>query len=88
MENESLDLIRKEISKVDSELIKLLIRRFHYSYVIGKYKKEDGIPIVDESVKSKVLDKYSKGLGVYGESIYNLLHEISVKIQEHETNDI
>jgi hypothetical protein len=36
----------------------------------------------------KILDKYSKGLGVYGESIYNLLHEISVKIQEHETNDI
>ena len=88
MEQDLLDLLRKDISEVDSELIKLLIKRFHYSYIIGKHKKDNNKPIVDESVKSMVLDKYRKGLGIHGESIYNLLHDISVKIQENESNNL
>ncbi len=39
---------RKQIDKIDEELINVLAKRINIVREIGKYKKENGIPPLDE----------------------------------------
>ena len=48
---------RKELNDIDSEIIELLDERFNLCWEIGGYKKENGIPVLDEKQEMK---KYSQ----------------------------
>jgi hypothetical protein len=88
MEDKFIKILRENISKIDDQLIELLIARFHYSYMVGVQKKKNNIPIVNDEVMKSITKKYVNGLGIHGEEIYKLIHSISVKIQEYESNDL
>lgn len=79
-----LEFFRKEISRIDDEIIELLLKRFDFSCVIGKFKKENKIPIVSVDTYKSVMTKYRFSLADYGEELYSLIHEISKRIQEDE----
>lgn len=80
-----LEFFREEISKIDDKIIELLLKRFDFSCVIGKFKKENKIPIVSVDTYKSVMKKYRFSLADYGDEIYSLIHDISKKIQEDET---
>lgn len=51
-----LEEYRKEINLIDEELVSLLERRFNVVLKIGQYKKENNLPIYDESREKKVIE--------------------------------
>jgi len=81
----TLDDFREELSLIDKQIIDLLKIRFDFACVIGKYKKENDIPIVNQAFSLINREKYSENLGSYGGEIYDLLHNISVTIQNDES---
>jgi chorismate mutase len=81
----ALEFFREEISTIDNQIIELLIRRFDYSCVVGKFKNENKIPIENIQVKDSITLKYSDALGDIGKEIYNLIHHYSVLIQKDES---
>ena len=52
----SLDKIRADITKVDREIIRLIVLRQNYAGAIAKIKINTGIPIHDEQRTSEVLE--------------------------------
>lgn len=81
----ALEFFREEISTIDNQIIELLVKRFDYSCVVGKFKKENKIPIENIQVKDSITLKYSDALGDIGKEIYNLIHHYSVLIQKDES---
>lgn len=55
-----LENIRKEIDKIDNELLALLIKRFEISKKIGLEKKKIGEKIEDKERETKLLNKLIK----------------------------
>ena len=64
MSNMPLDNWRKEIDAVDAEIISLLSKRMDIVVKIGKYKKENNIPLMDsnrwQSLTQRLLKKAEK----------------------------
>lgn len=52
----SLDTVRAEISKVDTEIIRLITQRQHLAGKIARIKIAEGMPIHDQHQTVKVLD--------------------------------
>ena len=52
----SLDKIRADITKVDREIIRLIVLRQNYAGAIAEIKTNTGIPIHDEQRTSEVLE--------------------------------
>jgi len=52
----SLETVRSEISRVDSDIIKLIARRQHLAEEIVKIKIHQGLPIHDEHRTAHVLE--------------------------------
>lgn len=52
-----IDLLRIEIDDIDQELTKLLERRLNMAKKIAEYKKEQQLPILDESREDVVIQK-------------------------------
>lgn len=52
-----IDLLRIEIDDIDQELTKLLERRLNVAKKIAEYKKEQDLPILDESREEVVIQK-------------------------------
>lgn len=46
---------RIEINKIDKEIVSLLEKRFNIVMEIGKYKKENSIPVYDEKREKVVI---------------------------------
>lgn len=57
MDRINLNSLRKEIDEIDRELVQLIERRFNLVLLVGKYKKENKLPILDENREEKVLEK-------------------------------
>lgn len=51
-----LNLARNEINKIDKEIVFLLEKRFNVVMEIGKYKKENNIPVYDEEREKTVVN--------------------------------
>ncbi len=88
MPNTALDNLRKEIDAVDSEIISLLAKRMEIVEKIGKYKKENNLPPIDNNRWQLLLQsllqkadsfKLSKELV---KAIYNQIHEHALFIEE------
>jgi len=54
---EELDLLRKEIDKVDEELVKLFERRMELAVKIGGIKKQKGMEVFDAERERQVIEK-------------------------------
>lgn len=80
-----LEFFREEISTIDNQIIELLIMRFDYSCIVGKFKNENNIPIENIQIKDLITLKYDDALGDIGKDIYNLIHYYSVLIQQDES---
>ena len=86
--------IRKQIDGIDKEIIKLLSKRMKLAIKLGKFKKKEGLPILDkkrEQEMLKKLEKQAKKVGLDPKSIGKLYKEIfreSRRAQENQNNTI
>lgn len=57
---ESINIFRKQIQKLDGEIIKRLARRMKLSQKIGKIKKRQRKPVLDAPQEKKLLNYHLK----------------------------
>ena len=86
-----IDLLRIEIDDIDQELTKLLERRLNVAKKIAEYKKEQDLPILDESREEVVIQKNIDRLNNpdYADKVrefYINLMDISKSVQEDLIN--
>jgi len=55
-----IEKLRKQIDKVDSELIKVLAKRFKITSRVRLLKIENNLPIEDKGRELKIMDKVEK----------------------------
>lgn len=58
----SLDKYRKMIDDIDLKMMGLFEKRMQVSFLIGKYKKEHQLPILDNSREIDILNKRKQQL--------------------------
>lgn len=84
---ESLQALRQQIDKVDTELLELYAKRMSIARQIGQYKKEHSMPVVQESryndlMKSRVATAVDMGLSAdFMRTVLQAIHEESVHQQ-------
>ncbi|MDE6336396.1 MAG: bifunctional 3-deoxy-7-phosphoheptulonate synthase/chorismate mutase type II [Muribaculaceae bacterium] len=84
---ESLQALRQQIDKVDTELLDLYAKRMEIARQIGHYKKEHSMPVVQESryndlMKSRVATAVDMGLSAdFMKTVLQAIHEESVRQQ-------
>lgn len=64
-----LQELRKEIDKIDDELIPLLMKRMDISEQVAKYKVQRGIPVLNSEREKQILDDVAEKCGDRGETI-------------------
>ena len=82
-----LEKLRAEIDEADRVLIDTLLKRMNLVKIVGEYKKERGIPPLDQKrweqvVKSR--SEYAQGLGLSPElivEIFEILHKYALQIE-------
>ena len=80
--------LREEIDCIDEELLNIIGKRIRIVEEIGKYKKANGLPSLDEErwrevLRSKIVRAQSLGISEnFVEKIYNLIHEHSLEIEK------
>lgn len=84
---ESLQALRQQIDKIDTELLDLYAKRMGVARQIGLYKKEHSMPVVQESryndlMKSRVATAVDMGLSAdFMRTVLQAIHEESVRQQ-------
>lgn len=76
--------IRKEIDKVDGEILPLLIKRMKLSEQVAEYKRKNNIPVLNVKREQEILEKIKSQGGEYGnalQSVYASMMEISRNLQ-------
>lgn len=58
--SEILNEYRKEINKIDNDIIDIIKRRMKVSIKIGKYKKDNNIKVLNTGREKEVLDNIIK----------------------------
>ncbi|HSX08971.1 MAG TPA: chorismate mutase [Candidatus Saccharimonadales bacterium] len=91
MQNKTLEDYRKEIDKIDEELLHVLAKRFDVIRQIGKLKKENNIVPLDEKRWNEVIEKITgkaKHLNLsenFMKTIYEEIHKASLALErDHE----
>lgn len=89
MNSQFIQDLRKEIDAIDTQLLQFLGKRMQHATLIGSYKKEKNIPVVQGNRwQLMLLEAVTKGEkeGLNPEfvkKIWNTIHDESVRIQEH-----
>lgn len=84
---ENLSVLRREIDRLDNDLIEVLAKRMEVSRTIGQYKEEHRMPILqtsrfDSIMNSRVKQAEEMGMGAdFMRSILTAIHEESVRQQ-------
>lgn len=86
MEN-NLKSLRKNIDKIDDEILELFIRRLSIVEDIYEYKKINGMNIYDQKRENEILQKIDKNISVNKykselESLFKSIMKISSSYQE------
>ncbi|MFY1049879.1 chorismate mutase [Apilactobacillus sp. 1-1-2] len=68
--------IRKQITDIDNEIIKLLEQRFELCKKVGEIKRANNLPILDEKREQEVLAGIEATATKYGEEIKSVFAEI------------
>ena len=53
----TIDQIRREIDRLDSELLRIFNKRASLALKIGEIKKEEGLPVYDPQREKRIFDK-------------------------------
>ena len=86
---QSLEELRKEIDKIDNEIISLLSKRKGMSQKIAEIKKQSDKPILDQSREQQVmkrLKKLSKEKGLDENFIISLYNIILKNSRDEQKN--
>lgn len=83
----NLDSARIQINEIDKEIVLCLEKRFNLVLQIGKYKKENNLPVYDEEREKNVIENCinflnNKEYAKYIEDIYNQIMESSKELQQ------
>jgi monofunctional chorismate mutase len=77
--------LRKEINKIDREIIILLKKRFEVSRKIGDYKKENNLKIRDLKRENEIINKKIKESKLdkkFVKNLYGLIFRESRRMQK------
>lgn len=77
--------LRKKIDKIDSQIFRLLKKRFGLSKEIGKYKKEKGFFVKDKEREKEIINKALKKSRLGKKfilSFYKLIFKESRRLQK------
>lgn len=80
-------MLRKQIDRIDENLLTALAHRMRISREIGQYKKEHNMPILQSNRYDEILNKRSADGAALGlspefvQEVYRAIHEESVKVQ-------
>lgn len=80
----NIEELRREIDKTDEIIVNAFLRRLSLCREIGQYKKENSIPVKDESREAEILEKLkemSGGDGAAVTALYEKIFEISRESQ-------
>ncbi len=73
--------LRKEIDKINSNILDLLLKRQNISFEIAKYKLKNNLPIIDKNREKIILDNIiSKAVKIGLNS--DIVKDIFIKIME------
>lgn len=84
---ENLALLRQQIDRINDELLELLARRQRVTCEIGQYKKEHGMPVIQQTRYNDLMEQLVKNGEILGLSedfvrtILAAIHEESVRQQ-------
>lgn len=85
--------LRKQIDKIDDELIPLLMKRMDVSEQVAKYKVEHGIPVLNEQRELEILEDVEKSavteekqLRRFLPQLWMLQEQFSIKLWVGEKN--
>lgn len=83
-----LEKIREEINEIDFEIIKLFKKRFNCIEKVLSYKKENGLPVFDESREKELLEKNkallnNNALWMYYEEWFKAMLKVSKDYQKY-----
>lgn len=81
MEEQTLKALRKEMDRIDSQLVGLFCERMEMAGKIGEYKKERGLPVLDSARERQKITETAKLAGPEfaddTRALYALLFELS-----------
>lgn len=87
----SLENVRKEIDKIDAELVPLLKKRMLCSLKVAEIKREQNLPILNEKREQEIIDSVFDAGGEFGSYIATVYREImgvSKEAQQAELSPI
>ena len=86
MENLNLDVIRKEISEINDEMLALFVKRMELSAQVAMYKKANGLPTLDrkreEAILQKVADNTGDEFRQYAIQLFKTMMDLSKEYQD------
>lgn len=86
-----LNDIRREIDKIDTELVELFCARMALSAQMADYKKANGLPISvptrEEAILRQVGEQAGAELGDYARGLYEQIFALSRAYQEKRWED-
>lgn len=84
-----MEELRREIDRIDSELLSLIAKRLEVAKKIGEYKKKNKIPIRDKKRESEIVNKRADAFRQLGhddkefiKKLFSLLFKKSRKVQK------
>ena len=87
----SLEDIRKDIDRIDKELVLLLKERMNCSLKVAEIKKTESLPIYHPAREQEILDRVNDAGGEFGryiESVYRELMNVSREAQQAKITGI
>ena len=80
-----LNEIRKDIDKIDDELVRLFCARMNLSAQVADYKKANNLPILvparERAILQNVAEKAGPEMANYTRVLYSMLFELSRSYQ-------
>ncbi len=73
-----LEDLRKQIDSLDEQIVALLVKRMEIVKEIGKYKKENNLPPLDD-IRWQEIIKSKKG---FIKKIWEIIHKEALKIEK------
>ena len=82
----NLEVIRKEISEINDEMLALFVKRMELSAQVARYKKANGLPTLDrkreEAILQKVADSTEEEYRQYALEFFRNMMNLSKEYQE------
>lgn len=80
----NLDELRKEIDKIDAQLLPLLTQRLGYAKQVAQYKHQAGLPVLNAVREKEILDRVGTAAGEFGGAskvIFSTIMDVSRALQ-------